>query len=322
MSAQLPVALRAAIEKAIAEAGRAGLPAASAAITQHYRDQNPSRTVINSGLAVAAYLSARLPATYAAVRAALAAVTDVHAGLSPRSLLDVGAGPGSATFAALDVWPQIEALTLFDHNDAFMKVAGRLLAETRPPGLGDATLLRGETADLPALAADLVIASYVLVELNTHAVDTLIPKLLVAATGVLLLVEPGTPAGYARILQARGIALKAGAHVLAPCTHGLECPSIAPDWCHFSQRLARSRDHMRAKSASVPFEDEKYCYLAVSRQPVSIGGGRIVAPVHETKAGMTFKVCREGQICEEHVPSRDREAFRRVRRMGWADRLV
>ncbi len=322
MSAQLPAALRAALERLIDEGGRSGLAAASAELTQHYRDRNPSRTVITSSLAVSAYLSARLPATYAAVAAALGAVLEVHAGFLPRSLLDVGAGPGSATFAALDTWPQIQALTLFDHNDAFLTVAGQLLAEMRQPAPGDATLLRGETANLPALKADLVIASYVLVELDIGAVEILIPKLVSAAAGVLLLVEPGTPAGYEKILQARRIALSAGAHIVAPCTHGLACPNIAPDWCHFSQRLARSRVHLRAKSASVPFEDEKYCYLAVSRLPVTTGGGRIIAPAHETKAGVTFKVCRDGRLGEEHVPSREREAFRRVRRMGWADRLV
>ena len=37
------------------------------------------------------------------------------------------------------------------------------------------------------------------------------------------------------------------------------------DWCHFSQRLARSRDHMLLKDASVPFEDERYSYVVATR---------------------------------------------------------
>ena len=37
------------------------------------------------------------------------------------------------------------------------------------------------------------------------------------------------------------------------------------DWCHFSQRLPRSRDHMLLKDASVPFEDERYSYVVVTQ---------------------------------------------------------
>jgi hypothetical protein len=40
------------------------------------------------------------------------------------------------------------------------------------------------------------------------------------------------------------------------------------DWCHFSQRLPRSRDHMLLKDADVPFEDERYSYVVVTREKV------------------------------------------------------
>ena len=51
------------------------------------------------------------------------------------------------------------------------------------------------------------------------------------------------------------------------------------DWCHFSERLQRSRDHMIAKGARVPFEDERYAYVAVSRVPVvHPASARIIKP--------------------------------------------
>ena len=88
-----------------------------------------------------------------------------------------------------------------------------------------------------------------------------------ACENTLLVIEPGTPQGFARIHEVRVALLAEGAHLIAPCTHVNSCPIQPPDWCHFSVRLARRREHMHAKKATVPFEDEKFSYLIASRQP-------------------------------------------------------
>ena len=43
----------------------------------------------------------------------------------------------------------------------------------------------------------------------------------------------------------------------------------APDWCHFTQRLPRSRAHKQIKGAELPFEDEKFSYVALTRAPAA-----------------------------------------------------
>ena len=95
------------------------------------------------------------------------------------------------------------------------------------------------------------------------------------------------------------------------------------DWCHFSQRLPRSRDHMLLKDATVPFEDERYSYVAVARKSVAKGArmrlSRVLAPPLETKPGLTFKLCDETGLHARFVASRDRDEYRRVRKLGWGD---
>jgi ribosomal protein RSM22 (predicted rRNA methylase) len=94
----------------------------------------------------------------------------------------------------------------------------------------------------------------------------------------------------------------------------------ADDWCHFSQRLPRSRDHMLLKDASVPFEDERYSYVVVTREKAA-NGARILAPPLETKPGLTFKLCDEIGLRAQFVASRDKDEFKRVRKLEWGDRF-
>ena len=139
-----------------------------------------------------------------------------------------------------------------------------------------------------------------------------------STNSALALIEPGTPDGFARIRSARVALIEAGAHVAAPCTHDRDCPMSDGDWCHFSQRLARSRDHMLLKDASVPFEDERYGYVVVTREKVA-HGARILAPPLEAKPGLTFKLCDETGLHARFVATRDKDEYRRVRKLGWGD---
>ena len=77
------------------------------------------------------------------------------------------------------------------------------------------------------------------------------------------------------------------------------------DWCHFSLRLARSRDHMIAKERSVPFEDERYAYVVVTREKVATGA-RIIKPPLETKPGLTLPLCERTACATRSSPAATR----------------
>ena len=118
--------------------------------------------------------------------------------------------------------------------------------------------------------------------------------------------------------------IEAGASILAPCPHQAPCPLAAPDWCHFSQRLARSRDHRLAKGAEVPFEDEKFSYLVVARPAVQAltPTPRVLAPPHMAKPGIDLKLCTlDGRAEATFVPRRDKPAYAIARRLDWGDAL-
>ena len=184
-------------------------------------------------------------------------------------------------------------------------------------GLPGTEILSGDvTVEKPK--ADLVVASYVLAEIPEENCAAIAADLWQSAGAALALIEPGTPDGFARIRAARAALIEAGAHVAAPCTHDGSCPLSGEDWCHFSQRLARSRDHMLLKDANVPFEDERYSYVVVTREKAASGARILSSPLAE-KPGLTFKLCDENGLRAQFVASRDKDEYRRVRKRGWGD---
>ncbi len=305
-----PLTLTAAIAALLEGVSRKDLEQCAGKLSAVYRDGGTSAGIATQADALA-YLVTRCPATYAATRAVFTRVTETVPGFSPASLLDVGAGPGTAAWAARDAWSSLNGITLIEPNRVFRDLAARLLPQ--------AHIIPGDLG-MAKSPADLVTAAYVLAELPEAAAASVARNLWSSAKQMLVLVEPGTPAGFARIRAARAALIEAGGHVAAPCTHDKDCPMQGGDWCHFSERLARSRDHMIAKGARVPFEDERYAYVAVSRTPVAHpAAARIIKPVVENKPGITLPLCEASGLRDQFIARRDKDAFRNARKKEWGD---
>src|SRR4051794_38840682 len=235
----------------------------ASAISQVYRGGGGSGAIRSEADALA-YALARMPATYAAVVASLDALSEMRPDFAPKTLLDVGAGPGTATWAAAESFASLESFALLDANGALRDLA---LALTRNSSrLSTMRYQQGDAAArlADAAAADIVIASYVINELDDPARERLANLMWAKTVDTLLVVEPGTPAGTQRMLELRRRLIAQGAHVIAPCPHDAACPLAPPDWCHFTQRLPRSRALKRLKAAELPYEDEKFIYVALS----------------------------------------------------------
>ncbi len=266
-----------------------------------------------------AYLATRLPATYAANQRVMAEVADLLPDFAPQSVLDCGAGPGTATWAALAQWPGLQSIAQVEALPAFCELAKSLNAQSGLSPLQAAHVQHLTIQKLPDEKADLVIASYVLAEMPERETAAIARGLWQRATGALILIEPGTPNGFARIRAARE-ALRGGGHIIAPCTHANACPMENNDWCHFKTRLARSRAHMHAKSATVPFEDEAFSYLAIARTPAIItSGARIIAPASSGKVSAELKLCDASGVHTESIASRNKPAYKRAKKARWGD---
>jgi len=324
MSPDLPAALRAALDRALEGVPRKGLAERAARTSQAYRAGRPSAGVIREADDALAYALTRLPATYAACSAVLAEAARRAPGYAPKSLLDAGSGTAAASWAACAVWPGLDTATWLDASPPFLALAAQL-ASDGPAALRGADARRADlTAPGTWPRADLVVASYALAEIAPDRQASVISELWNACGGILALVEPGTPAGYARILAARSALIAAGAAVLAPCPHTAACPLAGEDWCHFSVRLPRSRDHRLAKGGEVPFEDERFSYLVAARPGIAAipARPRILAPARTAKPGIALKLCAlDGTVERRLVPKRDKLAYAAARRLGWGDVL-
>jgi ribosomal protein RSM22 (predicted rRNA methylase) len=321
ISPALPGELKAALDAKLQGLSRGAAAERAAVISKTYRDGGTSG-VIETDLDALAYALARMPATYAAVTACLNAICRAGPDFAPASLLDAGAGPGTATWAAAEAFPSLQDFALLDSNNALRSLALDLCRDN--PRLKTMTYRR--SAEGTALAevkpADLVVASYVIGEFREQERDALAERLWKATRDTLLVVEPGTPAGYRRIIALRQQLIASGAKVVAPCPHDGKCPLHSPDWCHFTRRLPRLRAHMQLKGAELPFEDEKFSYVALTRGPVASRPARVLAQPVVTKVEVTAKLCTADGLILAKVPHRDKTAYARARRWRWGDAAI
>jgi len=319
---ELPLLLRRAVDGALSGATLSDLAAAAADLSRRYREERrDGKAHVASDQDALAYLAVRLPATYAAVRASFAAIAEARPDFAPKSALDIGAGPGTAVWAAAECWPELADVLLVEARPVFRAFGEQLAAEMRQPHM---TWHTSDVAmdEIDSEPRDLVTLAYVLNELAPEDRPRLVERLWRLTADTLVIVEPGTPAGWQRMLAARRQLIDSGGHVIAPCPHAKECPLQLPDWCHFARRVARSRLHRQAKAADVPWEDEKFSYVAVARKPAPASGARVIARPRKASGRVTLKLCRsDGSAGDQLFSRRDGAQFKRASRSDWGSPL-
>lgn len=300
--------LQLAIEEVIGSASPSALKKASEGLSKTYARGKISP--FEDEAARLSYLAARMPATFGAVRAALERLP-----VSPSHWLDLGAGPGTASWAAAELFPASSRFTLFERSSHAIALGKRLAANH--PKLSSAEWIPAALPlDLPK--ADAAILSYALGELERPS--GMIEKWLQAEIPILILVEPGTPRGFGCIKKAREQILSNGGFLIAPCPHSLACPMQGNDWCHFSARIPRSRLHRYLKGGALGYEDEKFSYLIASKNPIGqLPSARIIRHPQKQSGHVRLAICSSDGECKETVIGRSHEFYRNARDASWGD---
>jgi ribosomal protein RSM22 (predicted rRNA methylase) len=290
--------------------------------TRYRQGDAATSPILNSEADIAAYAGYRMPATYAAVHAALAEAASRAPGFEPRTQIDIGGGTGAAVWAAAAVWPSLAKSTVLEQVAGAIGLGQRLAAGAGRAVVRDAQWRRGFVDPAaPPPEADLVTLSYVLGELPEATRDDVV-RWLAAKAGAVALIEPGTPAGYERIRAARARLIDLGLHVVAPCPHDAACPIVpGQDWCHFAARLPRSGLHRRLKAATLGFEDEKFAYVVATRSTPERPDARIIRHPKKHKGWVALDLCTAGDGLKPGVAVSKKQGprYRAAREAEWGD---
>ena len=237
----------------------------------------------------------------------------------PDAILDLGAGPGTATLAALEKWPSLKAATLVEQHQLMFDLSRRLFSFLDLP-----TSIRHLQADLVKTSFresfDLVVLGYVLGELGKEEQLKVIENAWNATSQFFLIVSPGTPFDYDILMHARDFLLSKGGFVVAPCPHQKECPlRETKDWCHFSVRLNRTKEHQKIKQASLSYEDEKYAYLLFGKESVESSSKRIIKRPIQKSGHVIMDLCTVDGIKRETISRKDKEAYKKSLKKEWGE---
>jgi ribosomal protein RSM22 (predicted rRNA methylase) len=315
---QLPRYLADAIEE-ITTYQRGSLAAASTQLTGRYKTGDFAAPALRNATDRTAYLVTRLPATFAAATHVFSELNRRAPQAEVSSLLDLGAGPGTALFAAAEIFPGLQRATLLEADRQWVEWGNQLAAQSPHDVVRRAEWLQRTLQsrdDLPQ--HDIVVFSYSFGELPPSIASSLLGSAWRSAARFLVVIEPGTVRGFGNINHAREALIAGGVEILAPCPHRNVCPMAqAGDWCHFAKRVERTSEHRKAKSGSLGYEDEKFSYLIASRQPFLPASARIVRHPRRHSGHVQLQLCTSAGLVNKTVTKSNKEAYKRARHAEW-----
>jgi len=303
MMVDLPDELTKAVQVAIETHGQKALAKEVKRLSDAYRAGKPS--FFTSPLSYLAYLCTRFPATYAVAKRVLEECAPPI-----RSVVDCGAGFGVSLWAL----PDASSYHLIEKDEGLVSFANSL------KNFPNATWEKRDLTQIETFPkGDLFLFSYSLTEVPQKFYPEIVKRVYSAAQKEIVIIEPGTPEGYRRILHLRSLFIEQGGFVVAPCPHEKSCPLTNPDWCHFSKRLPRTPWHRLLKEATLGYEDEKFSYLIISKETPSTRNSRILRRPQKNRGHICLKLCTSNGLEERVVTKKEKELYRKTKKQQWGD---
>ncbi len=315
---QLPEELVFEIEKLVNTVDRKSLYASAEALSLRYRTESSSQQVfIKTYEEALAYLCTRFPATFAANYAVFLEIQKKGLSRDIHSVLDIGSGSGAALWAAQQVLEGLYSYTLLERDPHLIKL-GKSLINAFSLSVETPWIMGDYTKGLPTSKYDLVVISYSLGEVGPQLWENILAQAFDSCKKMVVILEPGTPVGYKKLMKMREILIRLGGYIVAPCPHNKPCPMQGSDWCHFSQRLPRSSLHRLVKNGSLGYEDEKFSYLIVSKNHYIKNGERVLRAPLQSSGYIEWEACSSSEgVVHRKVLKRDKESFNRVKKLSW-----
>lgn len=286
---------------------------------RYMNEKRAGQTLLSKEKEALAYSIMRMPATFCAVTTTLKHTLDIASNCNIETVLDIGAGTGAATWAINEILNPKEIICL--EREAAMRNVGQTLMKYNE----DMRKVEWIDADITNFqitkGADLIIASYMINELKQEERKNAIKKILNLDSKIILIIEPGTPEGFKNIKEIQKIALDNSAYIIAPCTSQETCKLPEDDWCHTTVRVERNKTHKLLKSGAAPYEDEKFSYIAISKENFGTAESRILRHPQIETGKITLKLCTNGKIEEKITTKKDKELFKQAKKKKCGDSI-
>ena len=320
---ELPISLREKINKKAEGKKQSELVEISKEISDRYINKSgQGKRLVTKDEEALVYSIARMPATYGAIITSLKWSLEKFEG-EIKTVLDVGAGTGAASWAASEIFNDLQ-ITCLEREEAMINL-GKEYMQDECMSLTNAVWLKQDVANSEITQkADLVISSYMLNEFGEEQRLKAVQKLWNATNKLLLIIEPGTPESFKKMQKIREYIIDCGGNVIAPCVHNKKCELPEDDWCQFACRISRSKLHKILKGGDSPFEDEKFFYLAIAKNSEindENTSSRVLRHPKIESGKITVKLCDENGIYEKMITKKEKELFKVVRKIASGDLL-
>lgn len=287
-----------------------------------YRGGKGSEASLPSKMEKICYLATRFPATSAAVTYVLKECERRMGKVT--SCLDLGSGPGTTLFSMLHLGWELERVVLVERNKEFTLLGKSLIA----------SLEKQEGVLLPSIAwheecmssflekegsYDLSIFSYSIGEIEEKELKPILERAFQRSKKGVVIVEPGTPRAFKHLLKARRVLTMCGGHVVAPCPSSQECPlAHREDWCHFSTRLSRTSLHRKIKEGDLGYEDEKFSYMIIAKEPLAPCPARILKQKRNS-GHIQMELCTPFGLKNTTISKKDNDLFKIAKKKECGD---
>jgi ribosomal protein RSM22 (predicted rRNA methylase) len=94
---------------------------------------------------------------------------------------------------------------------------------------------------------------------------------------------------------------------------------IENDWCHFSERVERSRFHRRAKEGVLSYEDEKFSYMIASKNLSSTYYPRIIRHPLKRAGHIHLDLCTNEGLARITISQKNKKAYKLARKLSWGE---